>query len=182
MLKCIYHKRSTHHVENAIQFKMDNWVLADRRNLLITTVSNKSLSWTWLGPYKSITGIGTYAYRLERLNCTRWHDEIHTTLRKPFRWGDEPQDIDENEKDIWEVKSIVNSRTIKRVVLYQVRCTSCPGLDYVWKTFDHLNYRTEKLQEFLQKFHKKPHDEGDVSIMANIWIWIHVDMVPFTSS
>ena len=76
------------------------------------------MTWKWLGPYKVIKAIGSYAYRLEVPEGTRRHDVVHTTLLKPFRRRDKPQDMDEDEAEVWEVEEIVNSRTVKGVVQY----------------------------------------------------------------
>ena len=54
---------------------------------------------------------------------------VHTTLLKPFRRRDEPQDMDEDAGEIWEVKEIVNSRKVKGVVQYQVRWSACTELE-----------------------------------------------------
>ena len=82
--------------------------------------NNKSLTRKWLGPYKVITVIGSHDYQLEVPEGTRWHNVVYTTLLKPFRRREEPQDMDEDEEEIWEVKEIVNSRRVKRVVQYRL--------------------------------------------------------------
>ena len=83
--------------------------------------NNQSLTGKWLGPYKVIKAIGSHAYRLEVPEGTCGHNVVYTTLLKPFRWRDEPQDMDEDEEEIWKVKEIVNSRRLKEVVQYRVR-------------------------------------------------------------
>ena len=113
--------RSTIHIEKATQFHVDDWVLVDRRNLQVKAGNNKSLTRKWLGTYKVIKAIGSHAYRLEVPEGTRWYNVVHTTLLKAFRRRDEPQDMDENEAEVWEVEEIVNSRTVKGVVQYLVR-------------------------------------------------------------
>ena len=100
VLKKMNHRRSTLHIEKARQFNVDDWVLVDRRNLQVKAGNNKSLTYKWLGPYRVVKTIGSHAYRLEVPEGTRWHNVVHTTLLKPFRRGDEPQDMDENKKDI----------------------------------------------------------------------------------
>ena len=162
VLKRINHKRSTLYVEKARQFNIDNCVLVDRRNLQVKAGNNKSLTRKWLGPYKVIKAIGSHPYRLEVPEGTRWHNVVHTTLLKPFRRRDEPQDMDQDEEEIWEVKEIVNSRRVKGVVQYRVRWTGCTELEDTWQTFEHLDNCPEKLQEFRQKFPRKPRDEQDV--------------------
>ena len=89
-------------------------------------------------------------------------------LLKPFRRQDKPQDMEEDEEEIWEVEEIVNSRRVKGVVQYQVRWTGCTELEDVWEMFEHLDNCPEKLQEFRQKFPRKPHDERDVRTLPNI--------------
>ena len=70
--------------------------------------------------------------------------------------------MNEDKEEIWEVKEIVNSRRVKGVVQYQVRWTGCTELEDTWETFAHLDNCREKLQEFRQKFLRKPQDERDV--------------------
>ena len=115
VLKGINHKRSTLHVITARQYNIDNWVLVNRRNLQVKAENNKSLTHSWLGPYKVIKAIGSHTYRLEVPEGTQWHNVVHTTLLKPFRRRDEPQDMDEHEEEIWEVEEIVNSRRVKEI-------------------------------------------------------------------
>ena len=71
--------------------------------------NNKSLTRKWLRPYKVIKAIGSHAYGLEVSEGTRWHNVVPTTLLKPFKRREEPQDMDEDEKEIWEVKEFINS-------------------------------------------------------------------------
>ena len=81
---------------------------------------------------------------------------------KPFRQRNKPQDIDEDEEEMWEVEEIVNTRRVKGVLPYQVRWTGCTKLEDIWETFEHLDNLSEKLQEFWRKFLRKPQDERDV--------------------
>ena len=118
VLKRINNKRSTLHVEKARHFNIDDWLLVDRRNLQVKAGNNKSLTCKWLGPYKVIKAIGFHGYGLKVPEGTRGHNVVHTTLFKPFRSQDEPQDMDEDEEEIWEVEEIVNSRRVKEVVQY----------------------------------------------------------------
>ena len=124
--------------------------------------NNKSLTRKWLRPYKVIKAIGSHAYRLEVPERTRWHNVVHTTLLKPFRRRDEPQEMDEDEEEIWEVEEIVNSRRVNGVVQYRVRWTGFTELEDTSETFEHLDNCPEKRQEFRQKFPRKPRDERDV--------------------
>ena len=124
--------------------------------------NNKSLTCKWLGHYKVVKAIGSHTYRLEVPEGTQWHNVVHTTLLKPFRRRDEPQDMEEDEEEIWEVEEIVNSRRVKGVVQYRVRWTGCTALEDTREMFAHLDNCPEKLQEFRQKFLKKPRDEKHV--------------------
>ena len=124
--------------------------------------NNKSLTRKWLGPYKVITAIGSHAYRLEVPEGTRWYNVVHTILFKAFRRRDEAQEMYENEEEIWYVEKIVNSKRVKGVVLYRMWWTGCTVLEDTWETFEHLDNCLEKLQEFQQKFLRKPQDERDV--------------------
>jgi len=120
-LKQINNKRSTIHLEKARRFAVNDWVLVDRRNLQIRAGNNRSLTNKWIGPYKVLKAIGSHAYQLEVPEGTRWHNVVHTTLLKPFHRRDEDQDMDEDDPDVYEVESIVNSRKIRGVVKYRVR-------------------------------------------------------------
>ena len=100
ILKRIYHKRSTLHVEKIRHFNIDDWVLVDRRNLQVKAGNNKWLTCKWLGPYKVIKAIGSHAYSLDVPESTRWRNVVYTTLLKPFKRRDEPQNMDEDEEEI----------------------------------------------------------------------------------
>ena len=112
--------------------------------------------------YKVIKGIGSHAYRLKVPEGTSWHNVVHTTPLKPFSRRDEPQDMDEDEAEVWELEEIVNSRTGKGVVQYRVRCAGCTEFEDTWETIDHLDNCPDKVKEFRQKFHRNPREERDV--------------------
>ena len=90
--------------------------------------------------------MGSQAYRLEVPDGTRWHNVVHTTLLKPFRRRDEPQDMNEDEAEVWEVQEIGNSRTVKGVVQYRVRWTGCTEFEDKWENIDHLINCADKLK------------------------------------
>ena len=161
-LKRINEKCSTIHIEKARQFNIDDCVLVDRHNLQVKARNNKSLTRKWLGPYKVIKSMGSHAYRLEVPDGTRWHNIVHTTLQKPFRRRDEPQDMDEDEAEVWEVEEIVNPRTCKGVVQYRVYWAGCTEFEDTWETVDHLNNCPAKLKELRQKFPRKLRDEREL--------------------
>ena len=92
--------------------------------------------------------IESYTNRLEVPQGLRWHHIVYTTLLTPFRRQDEPQDMEKDKKEMWEVKEIVNSRRIKGHVLYQVWRTGCSELEARWETFEYLDNCPGKLQEF----------------------------------
>ena len=154
--------RSNLHMEKVRYFNTDDWVLVDRQILAVKAGNNKSLTQKWLGPYKVIKGIGSHAYRLEVPVGTRWYNVVHTILFQPFRRRDEPQDMDEDEEEIWEVEEIVNSRRVKGVVQYRMRWTGCIELEDTWETFKYLDNCLEKLQKFQRKFLIKPQHEKDI--------------------
>ena len=168
VLKCISHKRSTLHVEKARLFNIDDCVLVDGRKLQVKAGNNKSLTRKWLGPYKVIKDIGSHDYRLDLPESNKWYNLDHTTLLKLFSRRDKPQDMDEDEKEIWEAKEIVNYRRVKGVVQYWVRWTGCTEPQDTSKTFKYCNNCAEKLQEFRQKFSRKPRDEKDDWTSTNI--------------
>ena len=120
-LKCINEKRSTIQIEKARQFNIDDWVLVDRHNLQVKARNHKSSTRKRQSQYKVIMSIGSPAYRLEVPDGTHWHNVAHTTLLKPFTSRHEPQDLDEDEGEVYEVVDIVNFRTVKGVVQYRVR-------------------------------------------------------------
>ena len=161
-LKRINAKRSTIHINKARQFNIDDCVRVDRRNLQVKAVNNKSLTRKWLSPHKVITAIGSYAYRSEVPEGTPWHNVLHTTLLKPFRRRDEPQNNNKEKAEVWQVEEIVNSRKLKIVVPYRVRWPGCTEFEDTWETIDTLYDCLDKLKEFPQKFFWKPLDEREV--------------------
>ena len=70
--------------------------------------------------------------------------------------------MNEDEEGISEVEEIVKLRRVKGVVQYQVQWTGCTELEDTWETFEYLDNGPEDLQEFRQKFPRKPQDERDV--------------------
>ena len=72
--------------------------------------------------------------------------------------------MDEDDAEVWEVEEIVNSRTVKGVVQYRVRWAGCTKFKDTWETIDHLDNCADKLQEFRQKFPRKPRDEREVCL------------------
>ena len=118
VLQQINYQQSTLHFEKARQFNIPNWVLIDRRNLLVKAGNNKSLTHKWLGLYKVIKANATYASRLDIPESTRWHNIVHTTLLKTFRRGEEPSDMDKHEKEIWANLDIFNSRSVQELIQY----------------------------------------------------------------
>ena len=112
-------------------------------------------------PCKVIQTTGSHAYRLEVPEGTLRHNVVHTTLLKAVRRRDEPQDMHEDEVQVWEVKEIVNFRTRKVVVQYRVRWARCTEFEDPWETIDYLDTCPDMLKEFRQKFPKKPRDEKE---------------------
>ena len=100
--------------------------------------------------------------RLEVPEGTRWHNVVHTTLLKPFRRRDEPQDMDEDETEVWEVEETGYSRTLKGVVQYRLRWAGCTEFEDTRETIAHLDNCADKLQEFRQKFSRMPRHESKV--------------------
>jgi len=120
-LKQINNKRSAINIEKARQFAINNWVLVDYRNLQIQAGNNRSLTNKWIGPYKVIEAIGSHVYQLEVPEGTRWYNVVYTTLLKAFNRRDEDQEMDNDDPDVYEVESIIDSRKIHSVVKYRVR-------------------------------------------------------------
>ena len=120
VIKCINHKRSTLHIAKARQLTIHDWVLVDRRDVQVKAGINQSCTHKRLGPHEVITAIGCHAYRLEVPKSMRWHNVVHTTRFKPFRRRDQPQEMDEDKEEIWEVEEIVNSSRDEAVVQYRV--------------------------------------------------------------
>ena len=161
-LKQIHHKQSTIHLEKAIHFNVDDWVLVHRRNLKVKAGNNHSRTNKWIGPHKVTKAVGSHAYQLEVLEGTRWYNVVHTTLLKPFRRRDEPQDMDNDDSNFYEVESIIDSRRNRGVVNYRVRWVGYTQFKDTREMLDMLNNCPLKLQEFLERFPNKPHDLRNV--------------------
>jgi len=162
-LKQINIKRSAIYIEKACKFAVNDWVLVDRRNLQVKAGNNRSLTNKWTGPYEVIETIGTHAYRLEVPKVTRCHNVVHTTLLKLFRRRDDHQDMDEDEdNEIYEVETILNSRKYAGVVKYRIRWKGYDKLGDTWEEFQRLDNYLEKLKEYREKFPNKLQDEQNV--------------------
>ena len=120
----------------------------DHRNLQVRAGNNRFLTNKWIGPYKVLEAIGSHAYRLEVPEGTQWHNVVHTILLKPFHRRDEDQDIDEDDPDVYEVESIVNSQKIRGVVKYRVHWVGYTEFEDTWETWDKLDNCLQKLREF----------------------------------
>ena len=108
ILKPINHKGSTLHAKEARQFNVADWVLVDGRNLQLNTRHNNSLTRKWLRPYEVREAIASTANEFKVPNVTWLHNIVHTTLFKLFERQDQPQHIDKNEEEIWQVEEIIN--------------------------------------------------------------------------
>jgi len=162
-LKQINIKRTAIDIEKAPKFAVNDWVLVDRRNLQVKAGNNPSLTNKWIGPYKVIETIGTHAYRLEVLEGTRGHNIVHASLLKLFRTRDDPQDMDEDEdNEIYEVETILNSRKYTGVVKYRILWKGYDELGDPWEEFGRLDNCPETLKEYPEKFPNKPRDERNV--------------------
>ena len=161
-LKQINHKQRAIHIEKARHFNVEDWVLVDRRNLQIKAGNNRSLTNKWIGPYKVTKAIGTHAYQLEVPEGTRWHNVVHTTLLKPLRLRDKQQDMEEDEEDVFEVESIVDSRRYRGVVKYRVRWVRYTKFEDISEILNSLDNCPLKLQKFRERFPNKPHDPKSV--------------------
>ena len=109
-------------------------------NLQIKTGKNHSLTNKWIGPHKVIKDIGTHAYQVEVPQGTQWHNDVQTTLliSNPFHRMNELRHMQEDEEDVYKVKSIIDSRKNKGVVKYKVRQATYTELEDTWETFDKL--------------------------------------------
>jgi len=71
--------------------------------------------------------------------------------------------MDEDEdNEIYEVETILNSRKYAGVVKYRKRLKDYDGLGDTWEEFERLDNCAEKLKVYREKFPNKPRDERDV--------------------
>jgi len=71
--------------------------------------------------------------------------------------------MDEDEdNEIYEVETILNSRKYAGVVKYRIRWKGYDELGDTWEEFERLDNYPEKLKEYRKKFPNKPRDERDV--------------------
>lgn len=75
-----------------------------------------------------------------------------------FGRRDEQEDVSQNKEKIWEVKEIVNSKTVKEVVQYKVQLTGCAKQEDTSQMLYDLSNCFEKLREFWHKFLPKVRD------------------------
>ena len=128
----------------------------------MNAASNKSLIHKLIVPHKVVKSLGSHAKGLDILESTIWHNVVHSTLLMLFRRRGKPQDMDEDEEEIWKVEEIVHARIVKRVAQYRVWWTGCTDLVGMRKTFAHLDTSLEKLQKSSQNFPRKPRDKKDI--------------------
>ena len=70
--------------------------------------------------------------------------------------------MEEDEEDVYEVESIIDSRKNSGVVKYRVRWVGYTEFEDTWKTFDTLKNFPLRVQEFRKKYCNKPRDEREV--------------------
>jgi len=161
-LKQINNKRSAINIEKARWFAVNNWVLVDHWNLQVQADNNQSLTNKWIEPYKVIEAIGSHAYRLEVPEGTRWHNVVHTTLLKPFNRRNEDQEMDDDDPDVYEVESIIDSRKIHDVVKYRVRWVGHTEFEDTWEMFNKLDNCPDRVKAFCERYPNKPQDIQEV--------------------
>jgi len=83
-------------------------------------------------------------------------------LLKPFNRRDEDQEIDDNDPDVYEVESIIDSRKIRSVVKYRVRWVGYTEFEDTWETFDKLDNCPDRVKAFRERYPNKPRDIREV--------------------
>ena len=133
-LRKINDKRSRLSLDKARKFKVDDWVLVDRRNLSVKAGNNRSLTQKWIGPYQVIQTAGPHAYKLQLPRGIRIHHVLHTTMVKPFHGNQRDNDDDDEQDELfYTVESIVSSKRFGKKVKYRVRWEGYTEQDDTWE-------------------------------------------------
>jgi hypothetical protein len=137
-----------------------------RRKNIKTTRPSSKLDWKYLGPYTIIQKVGQKAYKLDLPPAVRIHPVFHSSLLEPVsektpipgQINPEPPPIEIDGQDEWEVEEIIDSKLIRNKVHYRVKWKDYSDLDKTWYSAENFTNAQERINEFRQKYPKKPHN------------------------
>ena len=64
--------------------------------------------------------------------------------------------MEEDEENVYEVESIIDSRKKRGVVKFRVRWMEYTEFEHTWETFDRLENCALRVPEFTEKYPNKP--------------------------
>ena len=162
-------------VDKSRKFNTGVMVLVDHHNLTVKDGVRK-LSDKFIGIFKVVAEVGSYAYRLELPRRMRMHNVIYVSLLKPYySTRDGPNwRLDESERPVeaepieYDVEAILDSRRGRSGVVYRTRWLGFTVEEDTWEPLENLrgSVETENLvREFNRRNPNKPRD-GRLTILA----------------
>ena len=140
-----------------IEYKVGNKILLSTKNFTTSTDKNrptKKLTPKFVGPFKILEEISGTAYKVELPHNMKIHPVFHVSLLKPYKETDNfvrqtpplPEIIDEKEE--YEVETILDKNIVKRKIYYLVKWKGYPSYDATWEPAENLVNAPEKIKEF----------------------------------
>ena len=158
-----YKKHADRHRMAAPAFQVGDkvWLLA--RNLK-TTRPTKKLDYRRAGPYAITEQVATTAYRVELPAASGVHNVFHVSLLEPYHPSTIPGRTVEPPPPLelvpgepeYEVEAVLDSRFVRRRLLYLVAWKGYTLADATWEPATDLENSAELVAEFHAKYPAKP--------------------------
>jgi hypothetical protein len=160
-------KRQAHYANEhrrELRFQVGTRVLLSTENLRPAhIVGAPKFMPKFIGPYAIKRVLSPTAYELELPPSFKVHPVFHIHLLKPYRDGRErfpdrlfspppdPELIEGDDRDHWEVESILARRGVGRRVQYLVKWKGYSVDENTWEPLDNLQNADDAIQEFEQR-------------------------------
>ena len=152
-------------VKDAPEYKVGDLVWLKRTNIATTRPSQK-LDYQKLGPFKiiAVVGTGQLAYRLELPHQMRIHNVFHVSLLEPYKANTiegrtqpppPPVEIENGEVE-WEVQDILDSKILRRRLMYLVDWVGFGPAERTWEPLAHLEHCRDKIDDYHRRYPQRP--------------------------
>ena len=152
-------RKDSDHLRRVHNFKIGDQVLLDTEHLRRNRPSGK-LDFRRVGPYEIIEKINNNAFRLKFPIGSRQHDVINVSRLQPFIVPAKVSGEVELEPDLvngfeeFEVESILDCRTDKKIRFFLIKWKGYSELHNSWEPEHNLENCAELLEQFLKKQEK----------------------------
>jgi len=80
---------------------------------------------------------------------------VHTTLLKPFNKRNEDQEMDDDNPEVYEVESIIDSCKIQGIIKYSIRWVGYIEFEDTWETFNKFDNCLDIIKAFYEYYPNK---------------------------